>query len=120
MKLIPSRNLIDRNRGAAGRDGGPARPPHAGPAAPHGGHPRGHGPGERWPPHGSRHGGRPRCARRLKDGKGSTVMSEYGDSQEIFTDSDVEHEGTEDFRKADQVAVATSQRTEYFGLSPSY
>ena len=45
-------------------------------------------------------------------------MSQYGDSQEIFTDSDVEHVGIEDILKADQVAAAASQRTEYFELSP--
>ena len=45
-------------------------------------------------------------------------MSQYGDSQEILTDSDIEHVGTEDFSKADQEPAAVSQRTEFFVLSP--
>ena len=45
-------------------------------------------------------------------------MSQYGDSQEILTDSEIEHVGTEDFSKADQESAAISQRTEFFELSP--
>ena len=45
-------------------------------------------------------------------------MSQYGDSQEIFTDSEVEHVGNEDFLTADEAPAETSQRTEFFELSP--
>ena len=45
-------------------------------------------------------------------------MAQYEDSQEIFTDSEVEHVGNEDFSTADEVPATTSQRTEFFELSP--
>ena len=45
-------------------------------------------------------------------------MSQYGDPQDIFTDSEVEHVGNEDFLTADEVPAETSQRTEFFELSP--
>jgi hypothetical protein len=45
-------------------------------------------------------------------------MSQYGDSQEIFTDSEVEHVGNEELLKADEVPAAISQRREFFELSP--
>ena len=38
-------------------------------------------------------------------------MAQYEDSQEIFTDSEVEHVGNEYFLKADEVPAAASQRT---------
>ena len=45
-------------------------------------------------------------------------MSQYGDTQDIFMDSQVEHVGNEDFSTADEVPAETSQRTEFFELSP--
>ena len=45
-------------------------------------------------------------------------MSQYGDSQNVFEDSHVEHVGTEDFLDAEEVPAAISQRTEFFVLSP--
>ena len=45
-------------------------------------------------------------------------MSQYGDSQNVFEDSHVEHVGTEDFLDADEVPAATSQKPEFFVLSP--
>ena len=45
-------------------------------------------------------------------------MSQYADSDTEMQDSDVEHVGDEDFWKADGVRAATSQRTEFFELSP--
>ena len=42
----------------------------------------------------------------------------YADSDTEMQDSDVEHVGDEDFWKADGVRAATSQRTEFFELSP--
>ena len=45
-------------------------------------------------------------------------MSQYGDSQNVFEDSHVDHVGTEDFLDADEVPAAISQRTEFFVLSP--
>ena len=46
-------------------------------------------------------------------------MAQYEDSQEIFTDSEVEHVGNEDFLEADEVPARASQRTtEFFELSP--
>ena len=45
-------------------------------------------------------------------------MSQYGDTQDIFMDSQVEHVGNEDFSTADEVPATTSQRTEFFELSP--
>ena len=46
-------------------------------------------------------------------------MAQYEDSQEIFTDSEVEHVGNEDILKADEVPARASQRTtEFFELSP--
>ena len=41
-------------------------------------------------------------------------MSQYGDSQNVFEDSHVDHVGSEDFLDADEVP----QRTEFFVLSP--
>ena len=45
-------------------------------------------------------------------------VSQYADSDTEMQDSDVEHVGDEDFLKADGVRAATSQRTEFFELSP--
>ena len=45
-------------------------------------------------------------------------MSQYGDSQDIFMFSEVEHVGNEDSSIADEVPAAISQRTEFFELSP--
>ena len=39
-------------------------------------------------------------------------------AKEIFTDSEVEHVGNEDFLKAAKVPATISQRTEFFELSP--
>ena len=47
-----------------------------------------------------------------------TQPSQYADSDTEMQDSDVEHVGDEDFLKADGVRAATSQRTEFFELSP--
>ena len=38
-------------------------------------------------------------------------MSQYGDSQNVFEESHVEHVGIEDFPDADEVPAAISQRT---------
>ena len=48
-------------------------------------------------------------------------MSQYGDSQDIFSDNhDVDMDvGIEDSQKADQESAAISQRCEFFVLSPS-
>ena len=45
-------------------------------------------------------------------------MSQYGDSQDIFMFSEVEHVGNEDSSIADTVPATISQRTEFFELSP--
>ena len=47
-----------------------------------------------------------------------TQPSQYADSDTEMKDSDLEHIGNEDFLKADEVPAATSQRTEFFELSP--
>ena len=44
-------------------------------------------------------------------------MSQYSESQDIFTEVDMDG-GTEDFQKADQESAAISQRCEHFVLSP--
>ena len=45
-------------------------------------------------------------------------MSQYGDSQNVFEDTHAEHVGTDDFLDADEVPAATSQKPEFFVLSP--
>ena len=41
-------------------------------------------------------------------------MSQYGDSQDIFMDSQVGHVGNEDSSKADVVPAAISRRRDFF------